>query len=151
MARRVWAACRPTTNLVGCTIWQLTAYSDALSGMERSFVVQPAATPRGLLNHRMGPLGVPMHQLAGPGLVEPLYGRLVRLHFRHGFDPLTHENTYVLPNEGCYHKGGCDAHPFVGWFSKASISINGSVPMTAITSTAPEWLRLAYFQRTMLG
>lgn len=98
-----WAACRPTTNLVGCTIWQLTANSDALSRMESSFVVQPATAPRGLLNHRMGPLGVPMHQLAGPGLMEPLYGSLVRLHFRHGFYPLTDGNTVILPNEGCYH------------------------------------------------
>jgi len=34
--------------------------------------------------------------------------------FGMGFIPLTHENTYVLPNEGCYHKGGSNAHPYVG-------------------------------------
>jgi hypothetical protein len=53
---------------------------------------------------------VPMHQLAGPGLMEPLYGSLVRLHFRHGFYPLTEGNTDVLPNEGCYHKHRALAH-----------------------------------------
>ena len=119
--------------------------------MESSFVVQPAATPRGLLDHRMSPLGVPMHQLAGPGLMEPLYGSLVRLHFRHGFYPLTDGNTDVLPNEGCYHKGCLVALVF------ACVDVNPvrilieQPPVRDVISPAPRCLSLAYFQRTMLG
>lgn len=152
--QKSWAACRPTTNLVGCTIWQLAANCDALSRMESRFVVKPAAAPRGLLNHRMSPLGVPMHQLAGPGLVEPLYGSLVRLHFRHGFYPLTHGNTVVLPNEGCYHNRDRDAHIAKACFLKPGSTSQRQISLDilqCVRNLIAFHLRMAYFQRTMLG